>query len=234
MFFTIHRTSSDRLEKAVEYLLVGSQIDFPVLRDGKVLGLLTRGALIDSLGKQGLQATLSSIPIRTVEAIDHDLPLDLAYDRIQSQGVRCLPVLRSGDPAAQDFGAGGAGRNGIEVRMVDGVSIENLTACNFLGGATGENGNQIWWNGGDGSGRIGMGSYRGAYLTASTTWFDAAVPHAAQYGIFASNARGPGLIERSYASNMADSSFYVGACADCNAVLRRLRRVEGHERHRMI
>ena len=34
----------------------------------------------------------------------------------------------------------------------------------------------------------------------------------AQYGIFVSNSRGPGLITDSYASNMADAAYYVGAC----------------------
>jgi hypothetical protein len=120
----------------------------------------------------------------------------------------------SADPAAQRLGAG---RNGIEVFGVDGVSIENLTVCNFLSGAGG-GGNQVWWNGGDGSGVIGMGSYHGAYLTASTTFYSDS--NNASYGIFVSNAKGPGVIERSYASNMSDSSFYVGACPDCNAVLR--------------
>lgn len=126
----------------------------------------------------------------------------------------------SSDPAAQDFGPVGSGRNGIEIFEVDGVSVENLTVCNFLGDPSGNNGNQIWWNGGDGSGQIGMGSYSGAYLTASSTFFQTGTPNTAQYGIFASNAKGPGTITYSYASNMGDSSFYVGACADCNAVLR--------------
>jgi hypothetical protein len=123
----------------------------------------------------------------------------------------------SSDPHDQWPGPGGGGRNGIEVYKTDGVSIENLSVCNFLNGNSG-GGNQIWWNGGDGSGAIGMGSYHGAYLTASTTYYSAA--NNASYGIFVSNARGPGVIERSYASNMSDSSFYVGACPDCNAVLR--------------
>ena len=123
----------------------------------------------------------------------------------------------SAAPAAQMVGPHSAGRNGIQVLKVDGVTIENLTVCNFLDGAGG-GGYQIWWNGGDGSGHIGMGSYHGAWLTASTTYSSA--DHAAAYGIFVSNARGPGVIERSYASNMSDSSFYVGACPDCNAVLR--------------
>jgi hypothetical protein len=111
-------------------------------------------------------------------------------------------------------------RNGIEIFKVDGVSVENLTVCNFLGIVDGPNGNQIWWNGGDGSGQIGLGSYHGAYLTATSTFYQPAAASLAQYGIFSSNARGPGLIEYSYAGNMSDSAFYVGACPDCNAVLR--------------
>ena len=125
----------------------------------------------------------------------------------------------SSDPAAQNFGTDSHGRNGIEVFKVDGVSIENLTVCNFMGDVAGSQGNQIWWNGGDGSGQIGMGNFSGAYLTATSSFYQ---PNAnlAQYGIFASNARGPGLIEHSYASNMSDSAFYVGGCADCNTTLR--------------
>ncbi len=141
-------------------------------------------------------------------------------NRVVVDGTRPGSPTCSRKAADQDLGPGGSGRNGIEVQKTDGVVIENLTACNFIGGTSGENGNQIWWNGGDGSGVIGMGSYAGRFLTASTTWFDASIPNSAQYGIFASNASGPGVIEWSYASNMADSSFYVGACADCDMSLR--------------
>ena len=55
----------------------------------------------------------------------------------------------------QDFGPNGAegsGRNGVEVFKAEGVSVENLTACNFLEGRA-EGGNEIWFNGGDGSGQ---------------------------------------------------------------------------------
>jgi parallel beta-helix repeat protein len=128
----------------------------------------------------------------------------------------------SANPAAQSYGPNGTGRDGIEVLKVSGVSIENLTTCNFLSDPSGSDGNQIWWNGGDGSGQIGLGSFHGGYLTASTTFFSSTLTNAAQYGIFVSNSQGPGAIEHSYASNMADSSFYVGACADCNATLRQV------------
>ena len=140
-------------------------------------------------------------------------------DRVIVDGTNAGFPACSADANAQD--ATPEGRDGVVVNKVDGVTVENLTACNFLSGSAGH-GNQIWWNGGDGSGVIGMGSWGGAYLTATSTWFDSGSGNAGQYGIFVSNARGPGLLERSYASNMADSGFYVGACTDCNAVLRSL------------
>jgi hypothetical protein len=128
----------------------------------------------------------------------------------------------SRNKADQDLGplSGGnepLGRNGIEVDQADGVSIENLTVCNFLKGA-GDGGNEIWWNGGDGSGQIGMGPYLGRYLSTTSTFYRRKSP-AASYGLFASNADGPGKIAHAYASNMDDSGYYVGACPDCNAVL---------------
>jgi hypothetical protein len=151
--------------------------------------------------------------------------------RIATKGIHLRGMSRNGvviDGTRPGFGAcsnhpdaqvkTSSGRNGVEVVQADGVSIENLTVCNFLGDNWGDGGNQIWWNGGYGSGVIGMGGYWGSYLTASTTFYSDA--NAAYYGIFVSNSKGPGVIERSYASNMADSAFYVGACPDCNAVLR--------------
>jgi hypothetical protein len=112
-----------------------------------------------------------------------------------------------------------AGMNGVVVSKVSGVSIENLTVCNYLLTKHGTGGNEIWWNGGDGSGEIGMHGYSGAFLTASATYSHGADKPRGDYGIFVSNADGPGVIFHSYASNMGDSGFYVGACPDCNIVL---------------
>ncbi len=127
----------------------------------------------------------------------------------------------SARPADQDLGPLDAkgkamGRNGVEVWKASGGSVENLTVCNFLSGAHG-GGNQIWWNGGDGSGTIGLHAYNGAYLSATSTY--AGTSNDGSYGIFVSNSDGPGLIDHTYASNMSDSGYYIGACPDCNAVL---------------
>jgi hypothetical protein len=111
------------------------------------------------------------------------------------------------------------GRDGVLDLKVDGVSIENLTVCNYLTGPSGGEGNQIWFNGGDGSGKIGMGSYAGDYITATSTYANAQNAPRGEYGIFVSNANGPGTIDHSYASNMGDSAYYIGACNDCKAHL---------------
>jgi len=121
----------------------------------------------------------------------------------------------SATAAEQDFGDTGSdgkpiGRNGIVVWKTDNVSIENLTVCNFLAGS-GSSGNEVWWNGGAGSGRIGLSGYNGRYLTATSTYYGGE-PTAAQYGIFASNAAGPATWDTLYASNFNDSGMYVGAC----------------------
>jgi hypothetical protein len=115
----------------------------------------------------------------------------------------------------QTFGVKGAngsrvGRNGIVVWKANDVSIENLTVCNFLSGS-GAAGNEIWWNGGAGSGRIGLHGYWGRYLTATTTYFGGEST-AAGYGIFSSDSAGPALWNKVYANNFNDSGMYVGAC----------------------
>ena len=58
---------------------------------------------------------------------------------------------------------------------------------------------------------IGLHGYTGRYLTATSTYFGGEKT-AAQYGIFSSNAQGPGLWDQLYASNFNDSGMYVGAC----------------------
>jgi hypothetical protein len=138
-------------------------------------------------------------------------------------------------PDDQNFGpkakGGQAGLNGIEIWKADDVTVENLTACNFLGGSGGDGGtgNEIWWNGGAESGRIGGWGYYGAYLTATSTWYNPNTrlsqvqreKTAAEYGIFSSNWDG-GTWYDTYASNMNDSGYYIGACQqECNQVVNR-------------
>jgi len=125
--------------------------------------------------------------------------------------------------ADQDVGPLGpagapAGRNGLIVFKASGVSVENLTACNFLSGAD-TPGDEIWFDGGGSSGTQQIGSWRGAFLSATSSYFAGDNQPLAQYGIYASNTFGPGLFTQVYANNMGDAAFYIGACPDCNAIL---------------
>jgi hypothetical protein len=121
-------------------------------------------------------------------------------------------------PALQDYGP----RDGIVVWKASGVSIQNLTVCDYLAGPGGAHGNQIWWDGGDGSDQIGMTGFEGSYLTATSLYHPAAIgsQHLAQYGIYVGNTAGPGQITHSYAANMAAGAFYLGACRQlCSTTL---------------
>jgi hypothetical protein len=103
------------------------------------------------------------------------------------------------------------GRNGIEIYKANNVWVENLTVRNFereeLNGA---GGNEIWWNGGEESGKIGARGWYGRYLTAYDTGLNGG------YGIFTDNET-EGEWEHIYASGFNDSGIYLGACAECKA-----------------
>ncbi|HYC21143.1 MAG TPA: hypothetical protein VEI94_00495 [Candidatus Bathyarchaeia archaeon] len=101
--------------------------------------------------------------------------------------------------------------NGIEVWKADGVSIENLTVHDFdRATLDAEDGNEVWWNGGDGSGEIGIHGWLGRYLTTYDTGL------LGGYGIFMSNSVS-GMLDQVYASGFNDSGLYLGACRDCQA-----------------
>jgi len=101
--------------------------------------------------------------------------------------------------------------NGILVDKADNVTIENLTVHDFdRANLDGEWGNEIWWNGGDGTGSIGLHGWTGAYLTAYDTGL------LGGYGIFISNSES-GTLDQVYASGFNDSGLYLGACRDCQA-----------------
>jgi hypothetical protein len=101
------------------------------------------------------------------------------------------------------------GANGVMVFKAPGVSVQNLTICNFLHGSA-DSGNEIWFNGGADSGKIGGQNYFGSYLTTTSTFYRNNGT-AAQYGIFSSNWTG-GTWFQTYASNFSDAGYYIGAC----------------------
>jgi hypothetical protein len=131
----------------------------------------------------------------------------------------------SNAPADQNLGdtvagySGPIGRNGILVWKADGVSVDNLTTCNFLTGSGG-GGNEVWWDGVPTeatSGRLGIVGYSGSYLTTTSSYYDPVTKVAGAYGIF-SSAASLGVWDNIYGSNFNDSGTYIGACRQlCDA-----------------
>ena len=132
-----------------------------------------------------------------------------------ASGPRCSRKTADQNFGPKDSAGSPSGRNGLVVYKVTGVSVENLSVCNFLSGDL-TLGDQIWFDGGGSSGKQTRMSFRGSYLTASSSYFVDQNSPSAQYGIYSSNtAGGPGVLSHDYASNFSDSAFYVGACPQC-------------------
>jgi hypothetical protein len=132
---------------------------------------------------------------------------------VQTPGLHIRGMNRNSVVLDGQNEPGPEGRNGIEVLKTNNVSIENLTARNFdRATRDGGNGNEIWWNGGDGTGVIGAQGWHGAYLTAYDTGL------LGGYGLFVSNSE-HGSLAKSYASGFNDSGLYIGACRDCHGLV---------------
>lgn len=96
-------TSFERLRpetylwRAVEHLLGGEQADFPIERDGELLGILTREDLIEGLARRGESFTVQDTPFHSVEPLDAGDALEDAHDSLERQGVSSLPVVSRGE-----------------------------------------------------------------------------------------------------------------------------------------
>ena len=107
--------------------------------------------------------------------------------------------------------------HGIVVDKASDVWIENLTVRNWDRKSRDDEesgGNEIWFNGGDETGKIGASGWHGNWLTAYDTGL------LGGYGIFASNSVN-GEFDHIYASGFNDSGVYIGACPDCHATVSR-------------
>ena len=93
---TEYRTLSPRdpLAHAVEFLLSGSQQDFPVVDDEVVVGILTRADLLTALAHHGEQAVVSDVMQRDFQTADPAEMIDVVLQRLQNRKCHTVPVLR--------------------------------------------------------------------------------------------------------------------------------------------
>jgi predicted transcriptional regulator len=86
----------DSLARAVEHILAGFQQDFPVVENGRLVGVLTRNDLNAALGRDGPEARVSDVMQREFVTTDPREMLQTALARLQNCGCHTLPVVQDG------------------------------------------------------------------------------------------------------------------------------------------
>ncbi len=89
-------TPGDTLARVVGLILAGSQHDFPVVQDGRLVGILDRDAFMAALSERGQATPVVEVMRREVGEINsHDM-VETALARLQQNGSKTLPVTHNG------------------------------------------------------------------------------------------------------------------------------------------
>ena len=86
----------DRLAHAVDAILSGSQQDFPVVANGSVVGVLTRGDLLAALARRGQDTPVDQVMQREFQVVDANEMLEPAFARLQACDCHTMPVTSHG------------------------------------------------------------------------------------------------------------------------------------------
>jgi Zn-dependent protease len=89
-------TPHDSLARAIDLILTGSQQDFPVVENGRVLGVLTRGDLLIALAQRGQGTPVVDVMRREFQAVDSSEMLETAFARLQTCECHSVPVVHGG------------------------------------------------------------------------------------------------------------------------------------------
>jgi CBS domain-containing protein len=89
-------TPDDRLSQAVDYVLAGFQQDFPVVEDGRLVGVLTHGDLATGLARHGSEGRVSEVMQRDFITTSPRDMLEAAFARLQEGGCHTSPVVENG------------------------------------------------------------------------------------------------------------------------------------------
>jgi Zn-dependent protease/CBS domain-containing protein len=85
---------SDRLKQAVDYLLATPQQDFPVVQDGRVVGILTRADLMKALSRHDEDLRVDAVMRRDFETVHPGDMLEAALGRLQACDCHIFPVVQ--------------------------------------------------------------------------------------------------------------------------------------------
>ena len=85
------------LARAIEFTMAGSQRDFPVVEQGRVVGILTQSDLLKGLTSHGAPSTVAESMTRQFETVEAGEMLETAFQRLQQCQCHTVPVLYRGD-----------------------------------------------------------------------------------------------------------------------------------------
>jgi len=86
----------DTLDDAVDELLAGTDHDFPVVRDGQVVGLLRRKQLIQALSAHDRDTPVVEVAEPDVFSTDPGAPLDEVFQQMNASDCSTVPVVEDG------------------------------------------------------------------------------------------------------------------------------------------
>jgi len=89
-------TPTDPLQRAVAHVLAGFQHDFPVVEEGRIVGVLTRSGLVKGLTEQGAGALVATAMSRRFEVVEATELLERAVQRLETSQAPVMAVVRDG------------------------------------------------------------------------------------------------------------------------------------------
>lgn len=86
----------ETLAVAAEELLAGAQQDFPVVENGRIVGLLDRGTLVRALSEHDRETPVGEVMQPACGSVEDTEMLQATFDRMQQNNCRMMPVTRDG------------------------------------------------------------------------------------------------------------------------------------------
>lgn len=86
----------DPLSRMAQLILAGSQHDFPVIDNDRVVGVVTRDDFLNALTRDGQNTAVSAVMKSGLPEVDSYEMVETALIRIQESGVPALPVTHAG------------------------------------------------------------------------------------------------------------------------------------------
>jgi Zn-dependent protease len=87
---------SDTLDEASQQLLAGAQQDFPILREGRFVGILARSDLIRAIAERGLTARVGEVMRAQCGVVSEQDMLHRVFQHMREADCPIVPVVRDG------------------------------------------------------------------------------------------------------------------------------------------